>query len=249
MPDFFSRLIARSNGDVLAARPVIPPMFAQGPDVAEEQGYELPEIRQTEMPDFLQEKSPVHVSRARANLIPPRSSDTPAQFQRTSEELSANQGGKLDTPSDRAASVEAPDPDAVVSLRSSPDSRAEPYFHDRASPPQNPARPAQRSKGENSREVPAEVWVAEEYREHEETRLPLAAFQSRTTHQNSTRRERIGNTNPESQGTRNIRVTIGRVDVRAILATKESATRTKNTRPTSPLSLEDYLKQRKAGQR
>jgi hypothetical protein len=248
MPDFFSRLIARSNGDIPAARPVIAPMFAQAPAVAEEQGDVAPEIREAEMPEFLPDKSRVHVSHAPANLLPPRSSDTP-QFQRTSEELPANRFVKLVAPSNLIVSAEAPERNAPGSLRSNPDSQTELPFRDRAPQLQDPANPAQLSKGEESREVHGDVWVAADYREPEETHLPPAAFQPRITQQDSARRERIENTNPESQGTRSIRVTIGRVDVRAILPAKESATRTKNTRPTSPLSLEDYLKQRKAGQR
>lgn len=48
---------------------------------------------------------------------------------------------------------------------------------------------------------------------------------------------------------RTVRVTIGRVDVHAIFPSKETTTRTKSSGRQPPVSLEEYLKQRKAGQR
>ncbi len=46
-----------------------------------------------------------------------------------------------------------------------------------------------------------------------------------------------------------IRVTIGRIEVQAVMPAKESAARTPPARPRALLSLDDYLKQRNGGQR
>lgn len=46
-----------------------------------------------------------------------------------------------------------------------------------------------------------------------------------------------------------IRVTIGRIEVRAIMPTKEPTARPPSTRPRPKLSLDDYLKQQNGGQR
>lgn len=249
MADFFARLIARSNGDAPAVQPVIAPRFAEGPAVAEEREHELPEIRQTETPALTPIKLPFHASSVPANLLPPRSSDIPGQFSRRSEEMLADQFGRPLTSCNRSVLPKKPDPDVVASLPNSPDAGVESHLGDLAFAPQDPTNPTQRSRRKDSREAQADVRVAEEDREPAENTLPLPAPQPRATHRDTTRRERFRNTSAEPQGTRNIRVTIGRVDVRAILPTKESATRARNTPATSPLPLEEYLKQRKAGQR
>jgi len=272
MPDFFSRLITRSKRSLQAIRPLTAPMFAQGPAVALEKSFYPPEEENFEGPRSFGRPIEPQQSRNREqqSLEPEKIPDSffankiagparPAPYVKNTLEFFDT------TPSQQAS------PPNLPAFLETPQQTTDAHFAEAHSMPKagvaDPSRLAnwdgagstdpvtlQATTGVSNQELrpirgqPAQVRLADT-RLNRTARKPAPPGLSPISHHESGQNDGLKEPSLEPRESRTIRVTIGRVDVRAITPSKEPPTRAKGTSKPLAVPLDEYLKQRKAGQR
>ena len=117
-----------------------------------------------------------------------------------------------------------------------------------ALPHSTDARPAEQETREETG-LPVQLRLGKRTLQHAQHGTSVAPNQLPRSQHESNVHEGREETNFALSEARTIRVTIGRVDVRAILPSRDTAARSNNVGRPSAVPLDEYLKQRKAGQR
>jgi hypothetical protein len=250
MPDFFTRLIARSNGTAPAVRPLTAPIFAQGPAVAEEKTLHTPEKKSFEAPQVWAEARAPHESSGRERQeFEPRTTTLPLRVEKAPDSLEKipPESAPLTSP----VSLGAPEHELALHFAERPSTHVNGAWHGETVSRSNDAKPygQEQTRPKATSGTRAQVPAANSPLEHPRSETRMAPSLLPISHQELNTQQDQGGTHCELPTTRNIRVTIGRVDVRAILPSRETSTRSKSTGKPAAVSLEEYLKQRKAGQR
>jgi len=228
MADFLSRLAARAMGSGPTAQPVIPPAFAPGPR-GESGGIQELDVEEVAASGE-SAASPAPVPAPESTTMEPvgRPVPIPARLQQRSEaDSSAWERGEYDTGAEGAVS-QRPGVETTASASSLPipeGGQAQPTF-----------------KGETGRRRATKPQVG--------AAAPIVPVLARSNPSDSAslpkpnrRQQRMERLEPEPPASA-IRVTIGRIEVRAILPAAQAPVRTTPAVPKGVLTLEEYTKQR-----